>query len=144
MVENITVSRPDLWKLDTCSMYLWSSRSPWYNIICLPHKILHTGKLFSNSQGLIVTPKRKLKQYLYKILWGKKATCTLCSRISSVGRALDSRAGDREFFSLGSSNTHCLKITEKWRYFLCPENGKTFAWLGWPCEMAVPSPQGDV
>ena len=37
-----------------------------------------------------------------------------------------------------------LKITEKWRYFLCPAGGWTFAWLGWSRKMAVPSPLGDV
>ena len=37
-----------------------------------------------------------------------------------------------------------LKITEKWRYFLCPASGWTLAWLGWPRKMAVPSPLGNV
>ena len=35
-------------------------------------------------------------------------------------------------------------MTEKWRYCLCPEDGQTFAWLGWPGKMAVPSSVGDV
>ena len=38
-----------------------------------------------------------------------------------------------------------LKITEKWRYSLCTASGETFAWLGWPRKMAVPTtPVGDV
>ena len=35
-------------------------------------------------------------------------------------------------------------MTEKWRYFLCTASSETFAWLGWPRKMAVPSPLGDV
>ena len=48
-------------------------------------------------------------------------------RISSVGRALDCRAAGRGFDSRGRTNTQGLKITEKWRYFLCPAGGWTFA-----------------
>ena len=44
-------------------------------------------------------------------------------RISSVGRALDCRAGGREFNSRDWTNTQGLKITEKWRYCLFPANG---------------------
>ena len=40
------------------------------------------------------------------------------SRISSVGRALDCRAGGRGFDFRSRTNTQGLKITEKWRYFL--------------------------
>ena len=29
-------------------------------------------------------------------------------------------------------------------YCLCSASGRTFAWLGWPRKMAVPSPVGDV
>ena len=65
-------------------------------------------------------------------------------RINSVGRALDCRVGGRGFDSRGRTNTQGLKITEKWRYSLCPESGWTFAWLGWPRKMAVPSPLGGV
>ena len=65
-------------------------------------------------------------------------------RISSVGRAFDCRAGGRGFDSRGPTNTQGLKITEKWRYFLCPAGGWTFTWLGWPRKMAVPSPLRDV
>ena len=65
-------------------------------------------------------------------------------RFSSVGRVLDCRAGGRGFDSRGRTNTQGLKITEKWRYSLCPAGGWTFAWLGWPRKMAVPSPLGDV
>ena len=36
------------------------------------------------------------------------------------------------------------KITEEWRYSLCTVSGLTFAWLGWPRKMAIPSPVGDV
>ena len=35
-------------------------------------------------------------------------------RTSSVGRALDCRAGGRGFDSRGRTNTHGLKMTEKW------------------------------
>ena len=35
-------------------------------------------------------------------------------------------------------------MTEKWRYFLCTASGETFARLGWPRKMVVPSPLGDV
>ena len=36
------------------------------------------------------------------------------------------------------------KITEELRYSLCTVSGLTFAWLGWPRIMAIPSPVGDV
>ena len=65
-------------------------------------------------------------------------------RISSVGRVLDCRAGCRGFNSRDQTNTQVLKMTEKWRYCLCPANGWTFEWLGWPPKMAVPSLVGDV
>ena len=65
-------------------------------------------------------------------------------RISSVGRAFDCRTGGRGFDSRGRTITQGLKMTEKWRYFLCTASGETFAWLGWPRKMAVPSPLGDV
>ena len=65
-------------------------------------------------------------------------------RISSVGRAFDCRTGGRGFESRGRTITQGLKMTEKWRYFLCTASGETFAWLGWPSKMAVPSPLGDV
>ena len=51
-----------------------------------------------------------------------KPSC-YCSRISSVGRALDCRAGGRRFDSWDWTNTQGLKITEKWMYCLCPANG---------------------
>ena len=38
------------------------------------------------------------------------------SRISSVGRALDCRAGGREVDSRDRTNTEGLKMTEKWTY----------------------------
>ena len=64
--------------------------------------------------------------------------------ISSVGRAHDYRAGGRGFDSWGWTITQGLKITEKWRYSLYTSSGWTFAWLGWPRKMAVPSPVRDV
>ena len=65
-------------------------------------------------------------------------------RISSVCCAHECRAVGREFDSRGRTVTQGLKITEKWtRYFLCTASGYTFAWLGWPRKMAVPSPEGD-
>ena len=51
-------------------------------------------------------------------------------KISSVGRALDCRAGGRRFYSRGRTNTQALKITEKGRYCLCTASGWTFVWLG--------------
>ena len=65
-------------------------------------------------------------------------------RIGSVGRALDCRAWCRGFDFRDRTSTQGLEITEKWRYFLCPANGETFACLGRPRKMAVQSPQGDV
>ena len=44
-------------------------------------------------------------------------------RNSSVGRAFVRRARGRGFDSRDRINTQGLKITEKWRYFLCPANG---------------------
>ena len=66
------------------------------------------------------------------------------NRISSVGRALDCGAGGHGFDSRGRTNTQDLTVTEKWRYSLCSASGWTFAWLGWPRKMAVPSPVGEV
>ena len=66
------------------------------------------------------------------------------NRMSSVGRALDCKAGDRGFDSQGRASTQGLKITENWRYSLCTASGWTFAWLGWPRKMAVPSQVGNV
>ena len=40
-------------------------------------------------------------------------------RISSVGRVLECRVGGRKFNSRGQTNTQDLKMTEKWRYYLC-------------------------
>ena len=65
-------------------------------------------------------------------------------RFSSVGSALDCRAGGRRFDSRGRNNSQSLKITEKWWYSLCTAGGGTFAWLVWLRKMAVPSPVGDV
>ena len=41
---------------------------------------------------------------------------------------LDCRTGGRGFDSRDRTNTQGLKITEKWRYSLCPANDETFAW----------------
>ena len=60
--------------------------------------------------------------------------------ISSVGRGHDCRAGDRGFDSRGWTVTQGLIMTEKWRESLCTSSGRSFAWLGWPLKMAVPSP----
>ena len=81
------------------------------------------------------------------VLYGGLAFGVFLNRggISSGGRVFDCRAGwGRRFDSRDQTNTQGLKITEKWRSFLCPAGGWTFAWLGWPCKMAVPSPLGDV
>ena len=42
---------------------------------------------------------------------------------STIGRALDCRARGRGFESRDRTITQGLKITEKWRYSLCPANG---------------------
>ena len=64
-----------------------------------------------------------------------------CSRISSVGRVLDWRAGGCLFDFRGWTNTLGLKITEKWRYYLCPAaNG--FSLIPFPfcsCILRTPS-----
>ena len=69
-------------------------------------------------------------------------------RISSVGRALNCRAGGRGFDSRDRTNTQGLKIAEEWRCIFCPANGWTFASLrgsdGYLTYIAVASPQGDV
>ena len=54
------------------------------------------------------------------------------------------RAGGHRFDSQGRTNTQGLKITEKWSHSLCSASGETFAWLGWPRKMVVPSSVGDV
>ena len=51
--------------------------------------------------------------------------------------------GRRGFDSRGQNNTQGLKITEKLGYSFCTARVWTFAWLGWPRKMAVPSPVGD-
>ena len=67
-----------------------------------------------------------------------------CGRISSVDRALDCRAEGRGFESRGQTISRGLEITEKWRYSLSTASGLTFALIGWPRKMAVPSPVGDL
>ena len=47
----------------------------------------------------------------------------LRGRISSVGRAFECRTGGRGFDSRGRTITKGLKMTEKWRYFLCTASG---------------------
>ena len=58
----------------------------------------------------------------------------LLRALTAAGLMLDWRVGGQGFDSQG------LKMTEKWRYCFCPANGWTFARLGWPHKMAVPSP----
>ena len=43
--------------------------------------------------------------------------------LNSVGRVLDCKAGGRRFNSRGWTNTQGVRITEQWRYCLCPANG---------------------
>lgn len=45
------------------------------------------------------------------------------SRISLVVTVPDWRVGGRGFDSRDQTNTLGLKVTEQWRYWLCPENG---------------------
>ena len=71
--------------------------------------------------------------FLFALLFSNfSSTFVNRSRISSVGRALDCRAGGHGFDSRDRTNTQRLKITEKWGYCLCPLKGWTCAWLGWP------------
>ena len=58
-------------------------------------------------------------------VWEKMSSFSNRGRISSVGRALDCRAGGRGFNSRDRTNTQGLafEMTEKWRYYLCPANG---------------------
>ena len=49
--------------------------------------------------------------------WKQKEFSAYCDRISSVVRALDCRAGDREFDSWDWNNTQGLKITKIRGYF---------------------------
>ena len=72
-----------------------------------------------------------LKQEVSRRYWG----CDR-GRIRTVGRALDCRVWGRRFDSWGWINTQDLEITEKWKYFLSTACSQTFAWLGWPHEMA--------
>ena len=57
---------------------------------------------------------RKVARYCFHSLWTRYI---YRGRFSSVGRALDCRAGGRGFDSWGRTNTQGLKITEKWRFF---------------------------
>ena len=66
----------------------------------------------------------KIKQTLY-IFFN-------CGRISSVVRALDCRAGGCWLHSWGCTNTHGLKITEKWRsssHLHCKWLNLCLAWM---------------
>ena len=141
------------WKIDT----FWTPMEAWI-----------IGKLSSNCSLLLLLTvqsqfsKQSEKNYVRLLVlrhWRKRFSDStknsksyyLCfgrtvisSRISSVGRALDCWAGGSGFDSRGRTNTQGLKITEKWRYSLCPAGGWTFTWLGWPRKMAIPSPIGDV
>ena len=58
--------------------------------------------------------------------------------LAQLVERVDCRAGGRGFDSRGQTNTQGLKITKKWSHSLCSASSKTFAWLGWPHEMAVP------
>ena len=100
--------------------------------------------LLEHSQSVIPKYHRvrcKIEYFLWSVKVDHKPNR---GRISSVGRAFDCRAGGRGFDSRGRTITQGLKMTEKWRYFLCTASGETFAWLGWPRKMAVPSPLGEV
>ena len=57
------------------------------------------------SAGFVLDSNVKTEQAYEK--------CKIKGRISSVGRALDCRAGGRGFNSRGRTNTQGLKITEK-------------------------------
>ena len=70
----------------------------------------------------------------------------LCGRLGTQLTSVERLTAEREvaFDSRGRTITQGLKMTEKWRYFLCTASGWTFAWLGWPRKVAVPSPLWDV
>ena len=73
------------------------------------------------------------------LLW-----CLTMAVLVQLAERVDCRAGGRGFDSRGWTNTQGLKITEKWSHSLCSARGETFACLGWPSKMAVPSSVGDV
>ena len=67
------------------------------------------------------------------------------ARISSLGRALDCRAGGRGFDSREGPILQVIKwLRNEGTARLCPANGYTCNWLGWPCKVAPPSPVGDL
>ena len=71
----------------------------------------------NTSRGLFLD-NSKSGVFLFGVL-----TCFVSSldqgRISSIGKALDRWAGGRGFDPRGRTNTQGLKITEKWRNYLC-------------------------
>ena len=122
-------------------------------IVCLlsdfapaPHYVNAWKRLIQNWFRLIIVEIAKNWLCLMILCFCGKLffIFVIFGRVSSVGRALDCTAGGCGFDSRGRTNTQGLKLTEKWGYSLCAASGKTFAWLGWPCNMAVPTPVGDV
>ena len=99
----------------------------------------------SDARHRFRKPRVSIAFYRLRVMWfivPKKVTNEWCTvvwnnsnldrdRTSSVGRALDCRAGGRGFDSRGRTNTQGLKITVKWRYYPCAAKGWTFAWLRW-------------
>ena len=99
-----------------------------------PHSVWEASTLF---RGCLHEKTRTGTSFIPRWLFDR-------GRTSSVDRAFHCKEGGRGFDSRGRTITQGLKMTEKWRYFLCTASGETFAWLGWPRKMAVPSPLGDV
>ena len=90
-----------------------------------------TVRRVGNDPNLIFTllpPTRHFIPRLLTCLLGKEIEVDCFhvfnrSRISSVVRALDCRAGGRGFDSRDGTNTQGLKMTDKWRYCLCCADG---------------------
>ena len=68
-------------------------------------------------------PIRSRQFYLHIWYVEKTSSLTAAGLAQSVSRVLDCRAGGCGFNSRDWTNTQSLKMTEKWRYCLCPANG---------------------
>ena len=84
-----------------------------------------------------------LKRLFNRIFDNRKQFLWTAAGLAELGERLTAERRSWVRFR-GRTNTHSLKITEKWAYFLCPANAWTFVWLGWPLKMAVQSPLEDL
>ena len=92
--------------------------------------------------------KDNFMDWILKIQYPHRHRWVRCqvSFFSTTGKFLyliTAQSVERLTYTVSCTVHSDLKITEKWRYFICPANGWIFAWLGWPRKMAVPSPIGD-